>query len=175
MMKEHDLDHFISGLRRPSRKYTPIPFWFLNGDLRHNQIKRQLRDFSDHGVYGVVLHPRMGLSRRIGYLSPLFFSYLRTAVETASELDMKIVLYDEGMFPSGSAKTIRNWLQGASPLPGPLCLMTGYSAAQRTAAWLNASAEVPSAVSITGRTTGKKALRGARTSSRQKRWTPLSV
>ena len=103
MMKEHDLDHFISGLRRPSREYTPIPFWFLNGDLRHNEIKRQLRDFSDHGVYGVVLHPRMGLSRRIGYLSPLFFSYLRTAVETASELDMKIVLYDEGMYPSGSA------------------------------------------------------------------------
>ncbi|MBQ8136124.1 MAG: hypothetical protein IJ174_01700, partial [Clostridia bacterium] len=93
----------LSSLDHPSREYTPIPFWFLNGDLKHREIRRQLQDFCDHGVYGVVLHPRMGLSKRVGYLSPLFFRYLRTAIETAAELDMKIVLYDEGMYPSGSA------------------------------------------------------------------------
>ena len=90
-------------LAEPAREYSPIPFWFLNGDLRHEELRRQLRDFAAHGVYGVVLHPRMGLPRRIGYLSPVFFRYLRTAVETAAELGMKIVLYDEGMYPSGSA------------------------------------------------------------------------
>ena len=93
----------LSFLDCPSREYTPIPFWFLNGDLTHREIRRQIKDFCDHGVYGAVLHPRMGLSRRIGYLSPLFFRYIRTAVEAAKELDMKIVLYDEGMYPSGSA------------------------------------------------------------------------
>ncbi len=90
-------------LDHPSREYTPIPFWFLNGDLSHEEIGRQLRDFSAHGVYGVVLHPRMGLREDIGYLSEAFFDYLRTAVRTAAELDIKIVLYDEGMYPSGSA------------------------------------------------------------------------
>ena len=90
-------------LDHPSREFTPIPFWFLNGDLTHEEIRRQLQDFHDHGVYGVVLHPRIGLPRRIGYLSPDFFSYIRTAVETAKGLDMQIVLYDEGMYPSGSA------------------------------------------------------------------------
>lgn len=90
-------------LHHPPREYTPIPFWFLNGDLKHREIRRQLRDFRDHGVYGVVLHPRIGLSRRIGYLSPLFFRYLRTAVEEAAASGMRIVLYDEGMYPSGSA------------------------------------------------------------------------
>ena len=93
----------LNRLDQPSREYTPIPFWFLNGDLTHREIRRQLLDFCHHGVYGVVLHPRIGLSKRIGYLSPLFFRYLRTAIETAAELDMKIVLYDEGMYPSGSA------------------------------------------------------------------------
>ncbi len=93
----------VEMLNHPSREYTPIPFWFLNGDLTHREIRRQLRDFRDHGVYGVVLHPRMGLSKRIEYLSPLYFRYLRTAVETAEETGMKIVLYDEGMYPSGSA------------------------------------------------------------------------
>ena len=93
----------LKRLERPEREYTPIPFWFLNGELRHGEIRRQLRDFRDHGVYGVVLHPRIGIPRRIEYLSPLFFRYMRTAVETAAELGMKVVLYDEGMYPSGSA------------------------------------------------------------------------
>lgn len=96
MRRLYKLDH-------PSREYTPIPFWFLNGDLSHGEIRRQLRDFCDHGVYGVVLHPRMGLGQDIGYLSETFFDYLRTAIETAAELDMRVVLYDEGMYPSGSA------------------------------------------------------------------------
>ncbi len=90
-------------LRDPGREFTPIPFWFLNGDLRREEIRAQLKDFYDHGVYGVVLHPRIGLPKRIGYLSPAFFAYLRTAVETAAELGMTVVFYDEGMYPSGSA------------------------------------------------------------------------
>ena len=94
---------FLEMLDHPPREYTPIPFWFLNGDLSHEEIRRQLRDFCDHGVYGVVLHPRMGLRQDIGYLSEPFFAYLRTAIEAAAEMDMKIVLYDEGMYPSGSA------------------------------------------------------------------------
>lgn len=90
-------------LAEPPREFTPIPFWFLNGDLTYKEIRRQLQDFCAHGVYGVVLHPRIGLARRIGYLSKSYFSYIRTAVETAAELQMQVVLYDEGMYPSGSA------------------------------------------------------------------------
>ena len=111
-----EIQAFLNALDHPSREYTPIPFWFLNGDLTHREIRRQMRDFCSHGVYGVVLHPRMGLSRRIEYLSPAFFRYLRTAVETAAELNMKIVLYDEGMYPSGSAGglVVRNHPEWAS-------------------------------------------------------------
>ncbi len=99
----NNVTDFLHFLDRPPREYTPIPFWFLNDDLDHAEIRRQLKDFCDHGVYGVVLHPRMGLSERIGYLSPLFFDYIRTAVTEAKRLGMKIVLYDEGMYPSGAA------------------------------------------------------------------------
>lgn len=90
-------------LRDPPREFTPIPFWFLNGELKDAEIRRQMKDFAAHGVYGVVLHPRIGLPKRIRYLSPTFFHYIKTAVQTAEELGMKIVLYDEGMYPSGSA------------------------------------------------------------------------
>lgn len=94
---------FLEQLQKPDREFTPIPFWFLNGDLRDEEIRRQLSDFASHGVYGVVLHPRIGLPKRIPYLSKTFFHYIRTAVKTAADLDMKVVLYDEGMYPSGSA------------------------------------------------------------------------
>lgn len=90
-------------LHKPGKEYSPVPFWFLNGNLTHAQIRYQLMDFYSHGVYSVVLHPRMGLSKKIGYLSCSFFSYIRTAVQTAAELGMKVVFYDEGMYPSGSA------------------------------------------------------------------------
>ncbi len=90
-------------LHSPGDEYTPVPFWFLNGNLSSSEIVRQMEDFAAHGVSGVVLHPRMGLPKRIKYLSKAFFSYIRTAVETADRLHMTIVLYDEGMYPSGSA------------------------------------------------------------------------
>ena len=90
-------------LKDPGPEFSPIPFWFLNGDLTHKELRRQLADFHAHGVDGVVLHPRMGLPRRIGYLSDEFFAYIRTALETCRELGMRVVFYDEGMYPSGSA------------------------------------------------------------------------
>lgn len=106
----------LSLLNDPPREFTPIPFWFLNGDLTKAELRRQLEDFAAHGVYGVVLHPRMGLTKRIRYLSPRYFSYIRTAVTAAYELGMTVVLYDEGMYPSGSAcgKVVEGYPEFAS-------------------------------------------------------------
>ena len=42
-------------LSKPSREFTPIPFWFLNGNLTHDEIRRQLNDFNAHGVSGLSL------------------------------------------------------------------------------------------------------------------------
>ena len=94
---------FIDMLNHPSRTFSPMPFWFLNGDLNDDELRRQLRDFDRHGIHGVVLHPRIGLRPDIAYLSEAFFRYIRVAVEEAAALDMRVVLYDEGMYPSGSA------------------------------------------------------------------------
>lgn len=87
----------------PADAFSPIPFWFWNGDLTMDELKRQIHDFKDKGVAGFVIHPRMGLSREIPYLSAEYFSFVRFAVEEAASLGMKVVLYDEGMYPSGSA------------------------------------------------------------------------
>ena len=70
-------------LREPGRSFTPFPFWFLNGDLEEGEIRRQLRSFAARGVYGVVLHPRIGLPQSMGYLSEPFFHAVETAVREA--------------------------------------------------------------------------------------------
>ncbi len=97
------IDHLIQKLMTPSREFSPIPFWFLNDALTDEEIARQLTEFNQKGVHGVVLHPRLGVPESIQYLSDEFMHYIKVAVETAKRLDMKIVLYDEAMYPSGSA------------------------------------------------------------------------
>ena len=84
------------------RDYTLIPFWFLNDALEENELRRQLDDFAAHGVSGVVPHARMGLPRELAFMSDRWLAMLKTVVEHAARKDMRIILYDEGMYPSGS-------------------------------------------------------------------------
>lgn len=97
------IQSFLQNLQTPNKEFTPIPFWFLNDELTDAEIIRQLNDFHDKGVDGVVLHPRIGIPESIPYLSDTFMHCIKIAVETAASLDMVVVLYDEAMYPSGSA------------------------------------------------------------------------
>lgn len=96
-------DKLLDDILYPSAEYTPIPFWFFNDVPDRQKIKSQMEDYVQKGVHGIVLHPRIGVPEEIPYLSEKFFEIVRFVVEIASQLDMKIVLYDEGMYPSGSA------------------------------------------------------------------------
>lgn len=93
----------LEELLRPDPEFTPIPFWFLNDALEEETLTRQLGDFKSKGVDAVLLHPRIGLPKTVGYLSDEFFYYIELCVRYARDNGMKIMLYDEGMYPSGSA------------------------------------------------------------------------
>lgn len=87
----------------PSDEFTPIPFWFWNDALEEDEISRQIHDFRSKGVMGFVIHPRIGIPEEIQYLSDRFMGLVKFAVSEAAKLEMKVVLYDEAMYPSGSA------------------------------------------------------------------------
>lgn len=87
----------------PPAEFTPMPFWFWNDELSREEIVRQIREFHAHEVDGFVLHPRMGLPRTMPYLSDAYFEMAEAAVAEAAKLGMRVILYDEGMYPSGSA------------------------------------------------------------------------
>ena len=97
------MEKIICDLLHPSEEFTPIPFWFLNDELDKTELTCQLEDFKEKGIDGVVLHPRIGIPKSLPYLSPVFLDVMEHIVRTASELAMTVVLYDEGMYPSGSA------------------------------------------------------------------------
>jgi hypothetical protein len=91
------------GFENPDRDFSPVPFWFINDRPSPEETERQLKDFIAHGVHAVVLHPRMGIPEDIPYLSEAFMVHMTCAVRIAARLGMRVMLYDEGMYPSGSA------------------------------------------------------------------------
>jgi len=90
-------------LQSSLEEFSPIPFWFFNDMPDEEKIRKQLTDYVEKGVNGFVLHPRIGVPKEVPYLSEEYFKAMRFIVKTAKELSMKVVLYDEGMYPSGSA------------------------------------------------------------------------
>ncbi|MGN0150314.1 MAG: hypothetical protein ACI4C7_08720 [Clostridia bacterium] len=97
------INKIIEELKNPDEEFSPVPFWFLNDRLEETELKRQMEDFNDKGVNRVVLHPRIGIPNDFEYLSEEYFDIIKFIVKTAKDLDMRIVLYDEAMYPSGSA------------------------------------------------------------------------
>jgi hypothetical protein len=87
----------------PPRIFSVMPFWFWNDDLDEIEILRQIRDFADHGVYGFVIHPRVGLPRTLGWMSERLLDFYALAIAEAERLGLYVILYDEGMYPSGSS------------------------------------------------------------------------
>lgn len=94
---------FLKEMLSPGAEFSPVPFWFFNDAFDEARVRSQLEDYVEKGVNGIVLHPRIGVPEDMPYLSERYFEAVRFIVKTASELGMHVVLYDEGMYPSGSA------------------------------------------------------------------------
>lgn len=84
-------------------EYSQIPFWFWNDELDNAELARQMAEFRKQGVYGFVIHGRIGLPREIQYMGQRWLDHVRFTVDEAARTGMRVCLYDEGMYPSGSA------------------------------------------------------------------------
>jgi hypothetical protein len=87
----------------PPREFSVMPFWFWNDTLKDDEIIRQIADFESHGVYGFVIHPRVGLPQNVKWLGPEMIHAMNIAISEAARRNMYVILYDEGMYPSGSS------------------------------------------------------------------------
>jgi len=102
-VSEANLTNLAISFKDPPQQFGPIPFWFWTDELDGDEIVRQIHKLHAMGFGGFVPHARVGLSRQVGYLTERWFELIRLAVEEARQLDMKVILYDEAGYPSGSA------------------------------------------------------------------------
>ncbi len=118
--------------KHPASEFTPFPFWFWNDALTEEELARQIDDFDAKGVNGFVIHPRMGLAEDIVYLSDRYMHFVRFAVERAAARGMKVILYDEAAYPSGSA---HGMVVASDPdlASKGLCMLKGDAPAGETA------------------------------------------
>ncbi|RPJ07301.1 MAG: hypothetical protein EHM28_07625, partial [Spirochaetaceae bacterium] len=103
MNQPDSLDSLKQQFLNPPQELGPFPFWFLNDDLDKAEMTRQILDFHSKGISGIVLHSRIGLPSGLEYLGDRFMDFIRHATLEAGRCGMKVILYDEGMYPSGSA------------------------------------------------------------------------
>ncbi|MCI8497690.1 MAG: hypothetical protein HFE85_05530, partial [Clostridiales bacterium] len=79
------------------------PLWFWNDEVSDMTVEKvqeiMERSYRESGYYGFGILPQW-LS---GYMSEEYMTLYRAALEKAKELGMKMCLYDENGFPSGSA------------------------------------------------------------------------
>jgi hypothetical protein len=101
------------------------PFWFWNGDMRFEEMERQLTAMKEAGIHSVVFHPRSGLGGDMNhgeleyYLSETYFGKFKSALQIARRLNLKVILYDEYNWRSGSGggRVLRGGMVGTRSVP----------------------------------------------------------
>lgn len=81
--------------------YGLKPFWFWNGEMKDDEIARQIREMSEKGIGGFFIHPRQGLT--VPYMSDQWFEKVGVAINEAKKTGLEAWLYDEYPYPSGIA------------------------------------------------------------------------
>ena len=95
--------------RNPPVQYWPRPLWFWNNTLvTAEKVCEQMQDLKDkcgYGGFGIV---PFGKNFKPEYLSGDYLDLYGKMLQKAEELGMKVSLYDEFGFPSGSVGAFEN-------------------------------------------------------------------
>lgn len=87
--------------KNPPREYSLVPFWFWNGTLQPERLRKQIRMMADKGVYGAFMHARAYL--RTPYMEEEWWKAVDACVDEGKKCGFQTWLYDEYAWPSGTA------------------------------------------------------------------------
>ena len=92
------------GFSNPPRQFSPVPFWSWNGTLEPDELRRQIDEMVAKGVYGALMHARVGLEGgETPYFSEGWWRAVETCVAHGEEVGFYPWIYDEDKWPSGAA------------------------------------------------------------------------
>lgn len=86
----------------PSIEFAPRPLWFWNDKPTKkllSEIMAKSKEISNYGGFGILPYDDCKLE----YMSDEYLDYYGHVLEEAKKLNLKMCLYDEWWFPSGSA------------------------------------------------------------------------
>ena len=86
----------------PNTEFYPVPWWAWNGRLEFDEMRRQLDLMRGQGVYEFFIFALQGLEHP-DFLSEEWFKYVEFTLDEAEKRGMKVWIYDELNWPSGSA------------------------------------------------------------------------
>ena len=95
------MDELTAQFENPGMAWRGKPFWSWNGELREDELLRQIHVMQDMGLGGFFMHSRTGLVTE--YLGEEWFRLTNVCAEEAERLGMEAWLYDEDRWPSGTA------------------------------------------------------------------------
>ncbi len=110
----------LTEFRDPPRECSVMPLWFWNCELKEDGIRRQIADFEAHGVYGFVIHPRVGLPKDIGWMTARMFHFYILMNEGAEAVVTRIATAASGTprwLDPANAETSSAALDGSGRLP----------------------------------------------------------
>ena len=85
----------------PGVEWRGKPFWSWNGELREDEVRRQIGVMQEMGFGGYFMHSRAGLITE--YLGDEWFDLINAGADEGEARGMESWLYDEDRWPSGSA------------------------------------------------------------------------
>jgi len=98
-----DLNSIAKEFQSLPNEHRPIPLWFWNNTVvAPQEIKSQLSQIKKAGYGGVSILP-FGKDFKPKYLTENYFEAYRASIEEAQKLDLRLHIYDEYGFPSGTA------------------------------------------------------------------------
>ena len=94
-------NELFSVFQNPGPEWRGKPFWSWNGELRKEEILRQINVMKEMGLGGYFMHSRAGLITE--YLGDEWFDLINAGADEGEKLGMESWLYDEDRYPSGTA------------------------------------------------------------------------
>ena len=91
----------FSTFSSPGVEWRGKPFWSWNGELRQEELVRQVEVMKEMGLGGYFMHSRAGLITE--YLGDEWFDLINAVADAGEKAGMEAWLYDEDRWPSGSA------------------------------------------------------------------------
>ena len=101
-----DIEALRGRFANPPKGSGTTTLWWLNGKLTKEEIRDQLRNLRDRDGFGGVAPLtlfRMKPATEPAYLTDDYFAMYGCILDTAKELGMTVVFYDDCDFPSGTA------------------------------------------------------------------------